>query len=88
LENVAPQPDVILRRWGDLGFVLVEIEGGVELRLAHAQFFHARFVVEGLVGLRLIIGEGFAGRGPLCSPERRSRMDSRQYPAWSWLAGG
>jgi hypothetical protein len=27
--------------------------------LAHEQVFHARFVIEGLVGLRLMIGEGF-----------------------------
>jgi pimeloyl-ACP methyl ester carboxylesterase len=32
-------------------------EGGVELRLAGEQVLHARFVIEGPVGLRLIIGQ-------------------------------
>jgi hypothetical protein len=43
----------------DLIVALVEIECGVELRLAHEQFFHTGFVIEGLVGLRLKVGEGF-----------------------------
>jgi integrase len=40
-----------------LRFVFVEVKRGVELGLAQDQVLHARFVVEGLVGLRLIIGE-------------------------------
>ena len=60
METVTRSRDVILGRLRDLCFVLVEIEGGIELRLAHEEFFQPRFVVEGLVGLRLIIGESFA----------------------------
>jgi hypothetical protein len=54
LESTARSVDVILRRWRDLGFVLVEIERGVELRLAREQVFQPSFVIERLVGLRLI----------------------------------
>ena len=43
----------------DLPFVLIEIERGVQFRLAREQFLYARFVIEGLVGLGLVIGEGF-----------------------------
>jgi hypothetical protein len=51
------KPDVILCRYCYLFFVLVEIEGGVEFRLAGEQVLHTRFMIEGLVGLRLIIGQ-------------------------------
>jgi hypothetical protein len=40
-----------------LCFVLVEVKRDVELRLARERFRHTRFVIEGLVGLRLKIGE-------------------------------
>jgi len=56
-ERFARKSDVLLCRWRDLGFVLVEVERGVELRLARAQVVHARFMVEGLVCLGLIIGQ-------------------------------
>jgi hypothetical protein len=59
LKNITHNPNVILRRWRDLRFILVEIERGIELRLAQEQVLHARFVIERLVRLRLIVGEGF-----------------------------
>ena len=40
-----------------MGFVFVEVKRGIEFRLAGEQVFHPRLVIEGLVGLRLIIGE-------------------------------
>ena len=52
LQDIAIHPD-------GAGAEFVEVERGVELRLAHEQFFHTGFVIEGLVGLRLIVGEGF-----------------------------
>ena len=57
LGDIARKPDVILRRWRDLFFVRVEVKSGVKFRLAGEQVLHTRLVVEGLVGLRLIIGE-------------------------------
>ena len=72
--DVARKPDVILGRWRELGFVLVEVERGVEFGLAHGQFCHSRFVIEGLVGSRLIIGEGFAQT----EPERKAPALERE----------
>ena len=54
MERTNDRLDLIIRRWRDLGFVLVEIKRGVELRLAREQVFQPRFVIEGPVGLRLI----------------------------------
>lgn len=37
--------------------ILIKVKRGVQLRLAHQQFFHARFVIERVIRLRPIIGE-------------------------------
>jgi hypothetical protein len=58
MKNVPSKRDAILKRWRNLFLVLIEIKGGVELRLAEEQFFHPSFVIERLVGLGLILGEG------------------------------
>ena len=57
--NVTHNPNFILGVLRDLIVVLIKVKRSVELRLAHEQVLHARFVIEGLVGLCLIIGEGF-----------------------------
>jgi hypothetical protein len=59
LKDITRKLHVTLRRWRDLSFVLIEVKRGIELRLAREQVLRSRFVIEGLVGLRLIIGEVF-----------------------------
>ncbi len=44
----------------DLCFVHVEVKRGIGLRLTQEKFFHPRFVIGWLVGLRLIISESFS----------------------------
>jgi hypothetical protein len=57
LEHVALGLDVVLRGRGDLAFILVEIERGVELRLPREQVLYTRLVLERLIGLLPVIGE-------------------------------
>jgi hypothetical protein len=59
LDNFDLGLDIDLARGRDLRIVLIQVERGVKFRLANEQFLHARFVIERLVGLRLIIVEGF-----------------------------
>jgi hypothetical protein len=47
-------------RFRGLSVAFVEVEGCVELGLARQQILQARLVLEGPVGLGLIIGEGFS----------------------------
>jgi hypothetical protein len=46
-------------RFCDLDVALVEVEGRVELALAHEQLLEARIVLERPVGLGLIVGQRF-----------------------------
>jgi len=50
----------------------------LELRLAPEQVFHSRFVLERLVGLRLILGEVLFQGGRMRRPAKSSLASMRQ----------